>query len=81
MDFVFESDNLVNSLDLIKNNIEKKPSSEVLKTQKQFQGKVVTLPCFESKQVIDNYEKDGLIMNLKMGLNWKNYLKGVRSIS
>lgn len=52
----------------------------MLKTQKQFEGKVVTLPCFESKQLIDSYEKDGFIMNSKMSLNWKNYLKGVRSI-
>lgn len=41
---------------------------------------MVTLPCFESKQLIDSYEKNGFIMNSKMSLNWKNYLKGVRSI-
>lgn len=40
---------------MIKYNIEQKPSYEVLKTQKQFEGKVVTLSCFESKQFIDNY--------------------------
>ncbi len=40
----------------------------------------MTIPCYEGSILVDRYNSEGYILNFKMNLTWKNYLRGVRSM-
>jgi hypothetical protein len=56
----------------------------VLKISPEHSNKVVTVPCFESRALMNNQSNnqssDQIISSVNMSLNWENYLKGTRFI-
>lgn len=41
---------------------------------------MITVPCYQSRILMDRYNSEGYIFNFKMNLTWKNYLKGIRTM-